>query len=121
MTGTALAAGGIATMAFALPGLGFALGPIFEDTTPTVWQDVGPEDDFNEDTYVPRVINITPEIGDAGKTTIYVRTFNPRRDKVIEGQDPQPYVDPVETPPGNPQEDRPMHDPTVPGKDKPRM
>ena len=36
-------------------------------------------------------------------------------------KDPQPYVDPVETPPGNPQEDRPMHDPTVPGKDKPRM
>jgi quinol---cytochrome c reductase iron-sulfur subunit, bacillus type len=92
MTGTALAAGGIATMAFTLPALGFALGPIFEDTTPTVWQDVGPEDDFNEDTYVPRVTNITPEIGDAGKTTIYVRAFNQRRDKVIKGQDPQPYV-----------------------------
>ena len=92
MTGTALAAGGIATMAFTLPALGFALGPIFEDTTPTVWQDVGPEDDFNEDTYVPRVTNITPEIGDAGKTTIYVRAFNRRRDKVIKGQDPQPYV-----------------------------
>jgi menaquinol-cytochrome c reductase iron-sulfur subunit len=92
ITGTAIAAGGIATMAFTLPALGFALGPIFEDTSPTVWQDVGPEDDFNEDTYVPRVINITPEIGDAGKTTIYVRAFNRRRDKVIEGQDPQPYV-----------------------------
>ena len=35
MEGTALAAGGIATMAFLLPGLGFALGPIFEDTNPT--------------------------------------------------------------------------------------
>ena len=33
-----------------------------------------------------------PEIGEAGKTTIYVRRFNPERDKVIEGQDPQPYV-----------------------------
>ena len=70
MEGTAAAAGGIATMAFALPGLGFALGPIFEDTTPTRWQDVGPEDDFNTETYVPRVINLVPEIGDPGKATI---------------------------------------------------
>ncbi len=92
MTGTALAAGGIATMAFALPGLGFALGPVFEDTTATKWQDVGPEDDFNDRTYVPRVINIDAAVGEAGKTTVYVRTFNERRDKVIEGQDSQPYV-----------------------------
>ena len=35
--------------------------------------------------------------------------------------DPQPYIDPVESPPGDPQEDRPLHDPTVPGEDKPRM
>ena len=76
MTGTALAAGGIATMAFTLPALGFALGPIFEDTTPTVWQDVGPEDDFSDETYVQRVINIQPLIGEAGKTTIYVRAFS---------------------------------------------
>ena len=60
------------------PALGFALGPIFEDTNPTRWQDVGPEGDFNDETYVPRVISIDPEIGDAGKTTIYVRTFNRR-------------------------------------------
>jgi menaquinol-cytochrome c reductase iron-sulfur subunit len=92
MEGTALAAGGIATMAFALPGLGFALGPLFEDTNPTIWQDVGPEGDFNDKTYVPRVISLDPEIGDAGKTTVYVRTFNPRQDKVIKGQDSQPYV-----------------------------
>jgi len=92
MEGTALAAGGIATMAFLLPGLGFALGPLFEDTIPTVWQDVGPEGDFNDLSYVPRVMNIAPEIGDAGKTTIYVRKFNDGQDKVIDGQDPQPYV-----------------------------
>ncbi|HYN91658.1 MAG TPA: Rieske 2Fe-2S domain-containing protein [Thermoleophilaceae bacterium] len=92
MEGTALAAGGIATMAFALPGLGFALGPIFEDTIPTRWQDVGPEGDFNDQSYVPRVMNIEPQIGDAGKTTIYVRKFNTDQDKVIEGQDKQPYV-----------------------------
>jgi menaquinol-cytochrome c reductase iron-sulfur subunit len=92
MEGTALAAGGIATMAFALPGLGFALGPLFEDTLPTRWQDVGPEEDFNDESYVPRVINIDPRIGDAGKTTIYVRKFNRDIDKVVEGEDSQPYV-----------------------------
>jgi menaquinol-cytochrome c reductase iron-sulfur subunit len=92
MTGGALAAGGIATMAFGLPALGFALGPVLEDTSPSLWQDVGPEPDFNDQSYVPRVINIDAAIGDPGKTTIYVRKFDPQRDKVIEGQDPQPYV-----------------------------
>ena len=92
MEGTALAAGGIATMAFALPGLGFALGPVIEDTNPTRWQDIGPEDDFTADGYVPKVMNIDAEIGDAGKATIYVRKFNRDVDSVIEGQDPQPYV-----------------------------
>jgi Rieske Fe-S protein len=92
MEGTALAAGGIATMAFTLPAVGFALGPLFEDTLPTVWQDVGPEADFNDESYVPRVLNIDAAIGDAGKTTIYVRKFNRSIDKVNEGEDIQPYV-----------------------------
>jgi quinol---cytochrome c reductase iron-sulfur subunit, bacillus type len=92
MEGTALAAGGIATMAFALPGLGFALGPLFEKTVPETWQDVGPIGDFNDTSYVPRVTNINPVIGDAGKTTVYVRRFNRDIDTVIEGQGPQPYV-----------------------------
>ena len=35
-------------------------------------------------------------------------------------KDPQPYTDPVEPPPGDPQEDRPMHDPVQPGQDVPR-
>jgi quinol---cytochrome c reductase iron-sulfur subunit, bacillus type len=92
MEGTALAVGGIATMAFALPGLGFALGPLFEKTVPETWQEVGSTFDFNDTSYVPRVININPVIGDAGKTTVYVRQFNRDIDKVVEGQDPQPYV-----------------------------
>ena len=83
MEGTAAAVGGIATAAFALPALGFALGPIFEDSSPTQWQPVGPEGDFTADDYVPRVINIAANIGDAGKTTIYVRRFNKKIDKVI--------------------------------------
>jgi menaquinol-cytochrome c reductase iron-sulfur subunit len=90
--GTVLLTGGIATMAFTLPAVGFSLGPILEDTTPTRWQAVGPPDDFDDETYVQRVINLVPEIGDPGKTTIYVRRFNPQRDKQVEGQDPQPYV-----------------------------
>ena len=92
MTGGALAAGGIASAAFGLPALGFALGPVLEDTTEQTWQDVGPERDFTDESYVPRVINLIPNIGDPGKTTIYVRKFNQQKDKVIEGQDPQPYV-----------------------------
>jgi menaquinol-cytochrome c reductase iron-sulfur subunit len=92
MEGTALAAGGIASAAFGLPALGFALGPIFEDTSPERWQAVGAESDFSESSYVPRVTNIEPAIGEAGKTTIYVRRFNEGRDRKVEGQDTQPYV-----------------------------
>jgi menaquinol-cytochrome c reductase iron-sulfur subunit len=94
MEGTALAAGGIATAAFALPGLGFALGPVFEDTSPDTWQDVGPEDEFNTETYVQRVINEEPEIGDPGKTTIYVRRTRQgeRSPSDKDGKQPQPYV-----------------------------
>jgi menaquinol-cytochrome c reductase iron-sulfur subunit len=92
MEGTAAAVGGIAAAAFTLPALGFALGPVFEDSSPTLWQPVGPERDFPPTDYVPAVINVAPDIGDAGKTTIYVRRFNRKTDKVIKGQDPQPYV-----------------------------
>ena len=77
MEGGALAVGGVATMAFGLPALGFALGPVFEDTSRVNWQDVGPEGDFNETTYVQRVINLAPDVGEVGKTTIYVRKAKP--------------------------------------------
>jgi menaquinol-cytochrome c reductase iron-sulfur subunit len=92
MTGGAMAAGGIATMAFGLPALGFALGPVLEKTVPSRWQDVGPEADFNDQSYVPKTINIDAAIGDPGKTTIYVRKFKSGQDTVIKGEDPQPYV-----------------------------
>ena len=91
MEGTALAAGGIATMAFALPGLGFALGPLFEETVPDSWQDLGPEGDFSETAYVPRVMTIDPAIGDAGKTTVYIRKWDPEIDDAP-GKSKQPYV-----------------------------
>ena len=81
--------GGIAVAAFALPALGFALGPLFEDQLPDRFQDVGPEDDFSLETYVPKVIAIVPEVGEAGKSTIYVRRTDPSRD--AKNAD-QPYV-----------------------------
>jgi Rieske Fe-S protein len=92
MEGGVQVAGGVAVAMIALPALGFALGPLFEESESERWMDVGPEDDFNKSTYVPKVISISPEVGDAGKTTIYVRTYDPSRDKKVEGQDPLPYV-----------------------------
>jgi menaquinol-cytochrome c reductase iron-sulfur subunit len=92
MEGGAQLAGGVAIAMIALPALGFALGPNFEETEPERWMDVGPEEDFNKITYVPKVISISPEVGDAGKTTVYVRAYNPQKDTKVEGQDPLPYV-----------------------------
>jgi quinol---cytochrome c reductase iron-sulfur subunit, bacillus type len=95
MTGGAMAVGGVASAAFGLPALGFAIGPLFEDGVPNNWQDVGAEKDFNPDTYTPRVMNIIAEVGEAGKTTVYVRKFNPEREKPSpsdKGKAPQPYV-----------------------------
>jgi menaquinol-cytochrome c reductase iron-sulfur subunit len=88
--GGALAVGGIASAAFGLPALGFALGPIFEDETPQRFQDVGPEKDFNDTTYVPKVMTVVAGTGEAGKTTIYVRRFNPELDDKKNAD--QPYV-----------------------------
>jgi menaquinol-cytochrome c reductase iron-sulfur subunit len=75
-TGGALAVGGLATAAFGLPALGFALGPVFSQTTPHTWQDVGPEADFNDQTYTYKVIQLVPDIADSGKTSVYVRRYN---------------------------------------------
>ena len=71
--GGALAVGGLATAAFGLPALGFALGPILSDQSPRRLRDVGAVGEFNDQTYVPRVITIAPDAGEAGKTTVYVR------------------------------------------------
>jgi menaquinol-cytochrome c reductase iron-sulfur subunit len=93
MEGTALTVGGIATAAFGLPALGFALGPLFEDQSRENWQDIGPESDFDDVKYVQRVVNMEPEISEIGKTTIYVRRATEQdlspSDK---GSQPIPYV-----------------------------
>jgi menaquinol-cytochrome c reductase iron-sulfur subunit len=80
MTGTVHVAGAVATAAFVLPALGFALGPVFEKHEQR-WQPVGSPDDFPDDTYVPKVITIVDGIGQAGKSTAYIRKRNPRIDK----------------------------------------
>jgi Rieske Fe-S protein len=79
MTGTAHTAGAIAAGSFALPALGFALGPIFK-SAPHNWETVGTTNSFPNDNYVPVVMTITPGIGEAGKTTVYMRKRNPAID-----------------------------------------
>src|SRR2546423_917460 len=88
-TGGALAAGGIASAAFGLPALGFAVGPISEKPEPASFEDVGPVADFNPETYVAKVLTIVANEGEAGKTTVYVRRFDQTRDTDKLGQ---PYI-----------------------------
>jgi quinol---cytochrome c reductase iron-sulfur subunit, bacillus type len=79
MTGGAHTAGAVAAGAFTLPALAFAVGPIFK-STPHRWETVGPTSMFSDNNYVPVVTNLVEGIGEAGKTTIYVRRFNPAID-----------------------------------------
>lgn len=86
----AMTVGGVASAAFGLPALGFALGPLLEEGQPEEWQDVGSEKDFSAKSYVQVVANLVANIGEAGKTTVYVRRFDPRRDSPRNKD--QPYV-----------------------------
>src|SRR5882762_10227741 len=75
ISGTAQGMGAIATAAIALPALGFALGPVFTASGAN-WETVGPASDFDDRTVARRVITIAPGIGEAGKTTVYIRKRN---------------------------------------------
>ena len=66
----------MAVSAVALPAVGFALAPVFEREE-ELWQGVGPLEDFTSETYTVRVITIVEGIGEAGKTTVYVRRGDP--------------------------------------------
>src|SRR3954468_24694965 len=79
MTGTVHVAGAVAASAFLLPALGFALGPVFEKHDEP-WQAVGSLDEFPDNTYVPKVITIVGGIGQAGKSTAYIRKRNAKID-----------------------------------------
>jgi len=73
MTLSAHGAGGVAAAAFTLPALGFAVGSAVFERPPVRWEAVGAPDDFPDDTYIPKVITLTTGIGEAGKTTVYMR------------------------------------------------
>lgn len=80
MTGTVHGAGMAMTAGFTIPAVAFAFGPIFQNDT-LGWQTVGYPDDFPTNDYVPVVITTAPGIGEAGKSTVYIRTRNPVIDK----------------------------------------
>jgi menaquinol-cytochrome c reductase iron-sulfur subunit len=77
--------GGIAAAAFALPAIGFALGPLFS-REPFEWQPIGTPADFNDTVYSTEIITIVEGIGEAGKSLAYVRTRNPAIDTEPEDQ-----------------------------------
>jgi menaquinol-cytochrome c reductase iron-sulfur subunit len=80
MGATVQVAGIVGTAAIVLPAVGFAVGPIFE--SPDVrWEAVGPVDDFPSTTYTPKVITVSKDVGQTGKTTVYVRARDPKIDK----------------------------------------
>jgi Rieske Fe-S protein len=70
------AVGGVAILAVALPAVGFAVAPLFEEEK-SPWQAVGPLSDFSQDTYRQVVITAVEGIGETGKTTAFVRQGNP--------------------------------------------
>jgi len=81
MVVTANGAGAVATAAFVLPALGFAVGSALFDRPPVRWQSIGKLEDLPNDTYIPKVITVVPDIGEVGKTTTYVRRRNDKIDK----------------------------------------
>jgi menaquinol-cytochrome c reductase iron-sulfur subunit len=85
MAGVTHSAGGVAAMAFTLPALGFALGPLFS-REPFNWQPVGTPADFTDATYVTKIVTIVQGIGEAGKSIAYVRLRNSQIDTEPEDQ-----------------------------------
>jgi menaquinol-cytochrome c reductase iron-sulfur subunit len=80
------AVGGVAVAAVALPAVGFAVAPLFEEESEP-WQAVGATSDFSPDTYRSVVITAVPGIGETGKTTAYIRQGNPEITNTPEAKD----------------------------------
>ncbi|HEY2317203.1 MAG TPA: ubiquinol-cytochrome c reductase iron-sulfur subunit [Solirubrobacteraceae bacterium] len=78
-------AGAVAAMAFTLPALGFALGPVFS-REPFNWQPIGTPSDFTQATYATKVLTIVQGIGEAGYSIAYVRARDPQIDTEPEDQ-----------------------------------
>jgi menaquinol-cytochrome c reductase iron-sulfur subunit len=70
------AVGGAAVALVALPAVGFAVAPLFEEEE-SPWQAVGATSDFSPDTYRSAVITAVQDVGETGKTTVYLRQGNP--------------------------------------------
>jgi menaquinol-cytochrome c reductase iron-sulfur subunit len=79
MSAAVHSSGGIAAMAFTLPALGFALGPIFS-RVPFSWQVIGSTSDFSETDYSTKVLKIVQGVGEAGNSIAYVRKRDPQLD-----------------------------------------
>jgi menaquinol-cytochrome c reductase iron-sulfur subunit len=82
MTGLAHGAGGVMAASFTLPVLGFAAGSALFERPDPIWTPIGPLASIPDDTYVPKVITVVEGVGEIGKTTAYVRQYNPEFDKV---------------------------------------
>jgi menaquinol-cytochrome c reductase iron-sulfur subunit len=80
------ALGGVAAAAVTLPAIGFAIAPIFHRGKER-WEAVGRVGDFNADTYKQVVFTLVPGIGEAGKTTAFVR----RGTKELQ-EDPEVFI-----------------------------
>jgi Rieske Fe-S protein len=77
LTRAGAAVGGLAGAVIVLPAVGFAVAPIF-DSPEEHWESVGPVSRFTADTYKPVVFTLVEGIGEAGKTTAYVRRGDPK-------------------------------------------
>src|SRR5688500_16584242 len=82
------ALGGVAAVGVLLPVVGFAVAPILE-TPEETWVGVGAPDEFTPDSYRAVTLTIRSGIGEAGKTTAYVRQASSDL-----GEDPNdfPYI-----------------------------
>ncbi len=88
MTLGAHTAGAVAAGAFTLPALGFAAGSALFERPKVRWEAVGKPDDFSNTSYTPAVITTVAGIGEVGKTTVYIRRYNPDLDsKRVDGND----------------------------------
>jgi menaquinol-cytochrome c reductase iron-sulfur subunit len=90
LTVGAQALGGVAGAIIVLPAVGFAVAPIFHQPQER-WESVGPTSRFTQDTYKPVVFTLVEGIGEAGKTTAFVRKAIPQA-PFNETQPYEPYI-----------------------------
>ena len=88
LTAVGGALGGLAGAIIVLPAAGFAIAPIF-DRPEERWESIGPTSRFTRDTYKPVVFTLVAGIGEAGKSTAFVRRGIPQSPF---NEDPNSYV-----------------------------